>query len=348
MASMVELGFRIEAFLGGNFSGIFSKANQALSVLSKHTNSLQKTSEQIGAYKKMQGSITQTAEKLNAARAKVKELGLQMRNTTSPTEAMKRQFTAANVEAHRLQETLGNQRRRLGELRSELHGAGTDTKNLASEQERLAQQSKKATDAQMRLQNAQARYVAAREKLSWNNIKGDFMQAAGALKVLQKPVQVSMDFEAAMARVNAVAFSGAGRNKEQDAKDFAMLQAQARNLGATTKFTAVDAASTQENLARAGFKANEIVAAMPGLLNMAAAEGMDLANAADIMAGALRGFNLDSAQTDRVANSLAQTSAASNTNIAELGEAMKYVAPIASGLGISIEQTNAMLGVMAN
>ena len=87
---------------------------------------------------------------------------------------------------------------------------------------------------------------------------------------------------------------------------------------------------------------------MPGLLNMAAAEGMDLANASDIAASTLRGFKLSADQMNRVADVLAQTSAASNTNIVGLGEGMKYVAPVAANLGVSLEETSAMLGVMAN
>ncbi|MBQ3694247.1 MAG: phage tail tape measure protein, partial [Synergistaceae bacterium] len=88
--------------------------------------------------------------------------------------------------------------------------------------------------------------------------------------------------------------------------------------------------------------------AMPGLLDMAAAEGMDLATAADIMASSLRGFGLEASDAARVSNILAQTSAASNSSITGLGESLKYVAPVAKGLGVSIEETNAMLGIMAN
>lgn len=348
MAKNVEISFAIGASLNGNFSGVFGKATQVLSQLQTQTSNLQKASGQISAYQKMQDSMTKTSEKLNAARAKVKELGLQMRNTAAPTKAMKKQFTAANVEANKLQKSLGDQRKKLNELRSELTGTGVDTRKLAAEQTRLTEQSEKAAEAQKRLQNAQARYAIAKNNLSWNNIKGELISSAAMAYTLYKPVKVAADFEAAMARVNAVAFSGAGRNKKQDAEDFALLQAQARKLGGDTQFTAVQAANTQENLARAGFKATEIISAMPGVLNMAAAEGMDLAQAADIAAGALRGFNLEADQMDRVSNVLAQTSAASKTNIAGLGEAMKNAAPVASQLGISIEQTAAMLGAMAN
>ena len=352
MAKTVEMTFAIGATLAGSFTGVFGKAGQALSELQKQTSGLQKTSGQIGAYQKMQGSMAQTSEKLNAARMRVKELSQQMRSTNAPTDALKRQFTAANVEANRLQTSLGNQRRKLGELRTALTGAGVDTKNLASEQSRLTAQSQRAAEAQTRLQNAQAQLAETRQRLSWSNIKGELMTAAGLGYSLYKPVSQASDFESAMARVNAVAFSGGNnRTAEQkaaNAEAFKALQEQARELGRTTQYTAVQAAQTQENLARAGFSSNEIISAMPGLLSMAAAEGMDLANAADIAASTLRGFNLSADQTNRVADVLAQTSAASNTSIAALGDSMKYVAPVASGLGISVEEVSAMLGVMAN
>ena len=153
-------------------------------------------------------------------------------------------------------------------------------------------------------------------------------------------VTTAADFEQAMARVGAV--SGA------TGEDFEKLSKQARDLGRDTQYSASQAAASQESLARAGFKTNEIIDAMPGLLNMAAAEGMDLARAADIASSAIRGFGLDASEANRVADVLAKTSASSNTSITLLGESLKYVAPIAKGLGFSIEQTNAMLGVMAN
>lgn len=233
-------------------------------------------------------------------------------------------------------------------MRTELTGAGVDVRNLAGEESRLTSQAQRLADAQSRLQRSKAALQATREQLSWNNVKGDLIKAAGIGLSLGAPVMQAAEFEQASARLNAVAFSGGGRNKEEDEKSFKALKAQARQLGRDTQFTAVQAAQSQENLARAGFNANEIISAMPGLLDMAAAEGMDLANAADIMASSLRGFGLAASDVGRVSNILAQTSAASNSSIAGLGESLKYVAPVAKGLGVSIEETNAMLCIMAN
>ena len=163
--------------------------------------------------------------------------------------------------------------------------------------------------------------------------------------VFESSIDVASNFEQAMARVGAV--SGA------TGEVFEALKQQSLDLGATTQFSSQQVASAQENLARAGFKAigvtkdtNEIIAAMPGLLDMAAAEGMELAEATDIAASAIRGFNLNANESDRVADVLAKTSASSNSSIRSLGESLKYVAPYAKAVGVDIEQTNAMLGIM--
>ena len=159
-------------------------------------------------------------------------------------------------------------------------------------------------------------------------------------KTFAASINTAANFEQAMARVKAV--SGA------TGEDFKALSEQAEQLGRDTQFSASQAANAQELLARAGFKTNEIIATMPSLLDMAAAEGMDLANASDIAASAIRGFGMEATESGRVADVLAKTSAASNTSIAALGESLKYVAPYAKAVGVDIEQTNAMLGAMAN
>nr|MBQ6740504.1 phage tail tape measure protein [Synergistaceae bacterium] len=153
-------------------------------------------------------------------------------------------------------------------------------------------------------------------------------------------IQTAANFEQAMAGVAAV--SGA------TGADFERLSAQARQLGRDTQFSASQAANAQELLARAGFQTKEIIQSMPGLLNMAAAEGMGLAEAADIAASSLRGFGMDASEMTRVSNILAQASASSNVSIASLGEALKNVAPDAKSLGLNIEQVSAMIGMLGN
>lgn len=153
-------------------------------------------------------------------------------------------------------------------------------------------------------------------------------------------VKVGSDFEAQMSRVQAI--SGA------TGKELEELRSQAVELGADTSFSASEAAQGMENLAAAGFETNEIMDAMPGLLDLAAASGEDLASSSDIAASTLRGFGLAASEAGHVADVLAENANRTNSSVAETGEAMKYIAPLARAAGISMEETAAAIGIMAN
>lgn len=153
-------------------------------------------------------------------------------------------------------------------------------------------------------------------------------------------IKVGSDFEAQMSRVKAI--SGA------TGEEFEQLRQQAIQLGSDTAFSASEAAQGMENLAAAGFTTNEIMSAMPGMLDLAAASGEDLANSADIAASTLRGFGLEASEAGHVADVLAENANRTNSSVAETGEAMKYIAPLARAAGISMEETAAAIGIMAN
>lgn len=153
-------------------------------------------------------------------------------------------------------------------------------------------------------------------------------------------IKVGSDFEAQMSRVKAI--SGA------TGEEFEKLKKQAIQLGADTAFSASEAAQGMENLAAAGFTTSEIMDAMPGMLNLAAASGEDLASSADIAASTLRGFGLEASDAAHVADVLAENANRTNSSVAETGEAMKYVTPLARAAGISMEETAAAIGIMAN
>ncbi|MCI6276257.1 MAG: phage tail tape measure protein [Clostridium sp.] len=152
--------------------------------------------------------------------------------------------------------------------------------------------------------------------------------------------KIGMDFESQMSRVKAI--SGATGD------EFEELKKQAVNLGASTAFSAKEAAEGMENLASAGFTTNEIMSAMPGMLDLAASAGEDLASSADIAASTLRGFGLEASQAGHVADVLAKNAADTNAAVSDTGEAMKYIAPIAHSMGLSLEEVTASIGLMAN
>lgn len=148
------------------------------------------------------------------------------------------------------------------------------------------------------------------------------------------------DFEEQMSRVKAI--SGATGDT------FEQMKQQAIDLGAKTAFSAKESAAGMENLASAGFSAQEIMKAMPGLLDLAAVSGGDVALASENTATALRGFGLEASEAGHVADVFARAAADTNAEVGDMGEALKYVAPVANSMGISLEETAAAIGIMSD
>lgn len=148
------------------------------------------------------------------------------------------------------------------------------------------------------------------------------------------------DFTAEMARVHAIL-------RPTD-EQLAELTETARALGATTQFSAAEAAQAIVFLGQAGFKADQILQALPATLNLAAIEALDLGTAADIASNVLSGFRLPVEDTTRVVDVLARSSNIANTNVVDMGEAMKFVAPVAASLDQPLEILAASVGVLGN
>ena len=209
-----------------------------------------------------------------------------------------------------------------------------------SQEEQREEYKKTEEQSRKSAENTQKYWTGAADKIK--SIIGTAAKAAGAAAVtgLAAATKTGMDFEAQMSRVRAIS----GANNEE----FARLNDQAKQLGADTAFSALEAAEGMENLASAGFDVEETIAAMPGMLNLAASSGEDLASSADIAASTLRGFKMDASEAGHVADVLAKNAADTNAAVADTGEAMKYVAPVASAMGIEFEETAASIGIMAD
>lgn len=153
-------------------------------------------------------------------------------------------------------------------------------------------------------------------------------------------VSTAAGFEDQIAKVGAVS--------RATGPELKALETKARELGATTQFTAVQVGQAEQYLAMAGFTAKENIDALPGVLNLAAATATDLGRAADISSDILGAFGMEAAQMSRVADVLAMTCSTANTNMELLGDTMKYVAPVARTAGLSIEEAAAMAGLLGN
>ena len=158
---------------------------------------------------------------------------------------------------------------------------------------------------------------------------------AGLFKVGQAVV----GFEQQLNELNAVLGNETPEN-------MAKLEAQAKRLGATTQKSASDAAAAQTELARAGFTANQVMAATPSVLNLAIAGNLDMGTSAMMVGAALKSYGFDADQATRVTDVFASTAANSAFNVAQIGPALRVVAPLAKAFGVSFEQTMAMLGTL--
>ncbi|MFW6087530.1 MAG: phage tail tape measure protein [Myxococcota bacterium] len=147
--------------------------------------------------------------------------------------------------------------------------------------------------------------------------------------------------EDAMARVHAKT----GTVGTQMAKQ---LSEQARELGKTTTFTALEVAQAQDFLAQAGLQTNEILEATPTMLKLSRIGALDLAEAADIATNVTTGLRLEIEDTERVSAVLAKTAVSANTDVRQMGEAMSYAAPAAADAGVEVEQLGAMMGILGD
>lgn len=176
-----------------------------------------------------------------------------------------------------------------------------------------------------------------------NAAKNPIAQGATFLGVsagLADTVNTYKGFESMMSQVQAI--SGA------TGKEFDDLTAKAQEMGATTKFTATEAAQAFNYMAMAGWKPEQMTAGISGIMSLAAASGEDLASTSDIVTDALTAFGLKARDAGHFSDVLAKASASSNTNVGMLGESFKYVAPVAGAMKYSVEDTSLALGLMAN
>src|SRR5690554_2311945 len=153
-------------------------------------------------------------------------------------------------------------------------------------------------------------------------------------------LKAGIDFEASMSKVQAL--SGA------TGAEMAKLEEQAKELGATTAFSASQAADGMAFLAMAGWETSDIIAGMPGLLDLAASGALDLGRAADITSNIMSAFSIEASKAGHVADVLAAAASNANTNVEQMGLAMTYLAPVANTLGWTLEESAAAVMAMSD
>jgi len=375
-----EIRFLLDAQTGGGFSRAFQKAQQEMAAVSKEIQQLNHVQRDISGYQKQQAAVDKTAAKLdrlkkeeqlmqqelNAARAvqtstseaaraaaasmgaesdKAKELALEAQRAAQNTAHLELSHQRLTDRIKDTDGALERQRERLRQTGEALQAAGVSTDNLERESRELAQQLEALHTRQAEVANGAQTFgdqaanaietvgqavAAAGIANAFGEIKDGFLQA----------VNVSKDFSASISNVEAL--SGAS------ASEIAALNAQAKELGATTEFTAKQSADAMGYMAMAGWNPEQMMSGMDGVLSAAAASGEDLAMVSDIVTDSMSAFQMGAEETGHFSDVLAAAAANANTSIGIMGETFKGSASVAGALGYSIEDVAVATGLMAN
>ncbi|MFC3393632.1 phage tail tape measure protein [Brenneria rubrifaciens] len=303
------------------------------------------------SFQKLRNSTNDTAQKLNRAQREAAGLSQRLNETGTLSEAQRAKLDGLRTKITKLTTAYSAQTAKLREGVQALRQHGitlTSGSGAIQSAIRRTEQYSQSLERERRqlaaVTQARARYDKMQQTAG--NLRssgtGVALGAAGAGYAGGRFLAPAVGFDEEMSRVQALT------RLDKGDQQMGALRAQAKKLGAETAFSTRDAASGQAFLAMAGFTPQSIQDALPGVLNMALAGGMDLGESADIGSNVLSQFALDASQMDRVSDTLTAAFTRTNTDLRNLGDTMKYAGPVASKLGISLEDAAAMAGMLAN
>lgn len=340
-----EMLFQLNAQLGSRYGSTFSKAQQHIASMQKEIQSLSKTQGDIAAFQKQQQAIENTQKKMAMLQQQYDNIQKEIKETEGYSSSLENKLLSKQQQIDKTAASLEQYTQRLNEMDEALKAAGVDTSNLTGESAKLDAQIGALKDQQEQAADG-ANTFGAQSAAAFGAIQ-EAIAAAGIVAALKEItdaylecVEIAGDFEEGMSNVEAL--SGA------TADEMALLSEKAKELGAATKYTAQESADAMGYMAMAGWNAQEMLAGMDGVINLAAASGEDLAMVSDIVTDNLTAFGLTAADTAHFADVLAAAATSSNTNVSIMGETFKQSASIAGALGYSIEDVAVAVGLMAN
>ncbi|EGG9434530.1 phage tail tape measure protein [Salmonella enterica] len=319
--------------------------------LKKTQTDIKTLGTQSKAFSRLRENFTKTTEKIQKTQRELNGLRQSQQAGNAMTDKQREHIAQLAAKLDRLNEVRTREKEKLREASREMvkHGitlSGSD-RTIQSAIRRTEQYNHTLeTERQMLARVTKARAQYDRLQQVAGKLRGGGAVVLGAATAAGygagRFLAPAVSFDREVARVGALT------RLDKSDPQFAALREQAKKLGAETQFTSKDAASGQAFLAMAGFTPQSIQAALPGVLNMALAGGMDLGETADIGSNILSQFHLDPKEMDRVSDVLTAAFTRTNTDLTNIGEAMKYAGTGMAGLGVSVEQTTAMIGMLAN
>lgn len=340
-----EMLFQLNAQMNGGFSGTFTKAQSEFAKLGNEIQNLSKVQSDISAYQKQQSAVEATTAKLENLKQQHDLLQKEINETTGSTANLEREKLKLEQRISDTEAALERQNQKLDTTGAKLQAAGIGTSNLSAKSAELTariddlkdKQKEAADEAQSFGETSVSAFEAVSSAITAAGLAAALKEIADAY---MDCVTIAADFEETMSTVEAL--SGASSD------ELAQLNAMAKELGATTKFTATESAEAMTYMAMAGWDANQMLAGMDGVLQLAAASGEDLAMVSDIVTDNLTAFGLAASDTAHFSDVLAAAATNSNTSVAIMGETFKNCAAIAGALNYSVDDVAVAVGLMAN
>lgn len=327
-----EVAFVVGAALQAQFATVMDKATRKTTMLEKAVQDLQKANSNISSVLKQREATEKARNEWQWASKSADQLKRTLLGMSNPSKSLVAEFNRMEAASLKAKNAWLAQKNALTKLEAETKTAGVSFEALARKQNALQKRMQFAANGKARLDEG---------KNLINSSKGYASMAGMAMFAkMGGAIQTGANFDAAIARVGAV--SGAS------GEDLLALREQAKELGKSTVWSSSEAASGQQFLAMAGFSKDQILKSMPGMLDLASAGGIDLGSAADIGSNILTGMGLDASEMGRVGDVLVNTFTKSNTSLSMLGETMKYAAPVAKSLGVTVEEAAAMAGKLGD
>lgn len=347
-----ELLFNLSAKQNSNFSSTFKAAQSALVETQNRIQQLNKVQSDITAYQKQQQAVDSTKQRLAVLQQQYDNIQKEIQETEGYSSALENKLLSKQAQIDKTTTSLHTYEQRLAATGNTLREAGVDTTQLTAETTRLETEVDKLKDQQVDLKKTMDEAGEGAKGFGEKSVEAldaveSVLATAGIAKALGEIKDAYMDcintagdFEASMSNVEAL--SGASGDELEALSD------KAKEMGATTKFTAGESADALSYMALAGWNTQSMLEGISPVLNLAAAANMDLAQASDIVTDYLTAFGLKASDTTHFVDVMAYAMAHSNTDVIQLGEAYKACASTATSLGYSVEETTAVLATMAN
>lgn len=324
-----------QSALAGRMAALNEKHREQSAMLDKAREAQQKYARMVeelkGRLAELANSSGDTSEEQKKLQAEIDAAEEAMQKAANSVTFYQKQLNNTERDQAKLGEELERTGRYLDEAKSSADGCARSIDQYGKEVKRAGDSSEQFGNTSKEAVNQLAAALAA---------AGVAKSVKTIADALMGCVDSFAEFQSQMSTVQAI--SGAS-GQEMDA-----LAEKARYMGATTAFTAAQAAQALEYMAMAGWKTGDMLGGLEGVMNLTAASGESLGATADIVTDALTAFGLAAADSARFADVLAAASSNSNTNVAMMGETFKYAAPVAGALGYSIEDVALAIGLMAN